>query len=497
MAEVKNTRSGLRAHFEDIWDHMKKFGMGVFHNPEVAVNASVSIIVSFVTLATFCRMQTTDMIMLSDVSFAHSPGLGMHPVAVIPGANYSHNVTCGANDRMCSLAHPSALYAGPSGILGGSMAVMHQNEFSVPHVLCIALWFSTPISLFLLANGTWQVFEQWMWWSLYVVIFIWDMFGLLGLMLLNDTTVYNKILVFIYFMYSFLLIYSVRETWKLRYDRPRVNDGDERGMMDQRYPTRPTPTYGHSAVPAFMQKLVIGSASNPAYTLAAGGTEEPTTADAPAAGGDNGMRFALAPEVITHTFTRTVLLLCEFFFIAPMIYISAHVLVYERAIPMDVQTRFWQTSVMFGAVVLLEKSRKTRLSYVTDTVLSMVALVSQLAVSWFFIPEVIRLFNGILDHGEEGPVLLYVSFIICYLVAYVNLFVSITFIMFIGKDTSKLIAFQEISSGVAVKKDNSQMFQRTVTVMYYFNAWMLCVVKILVLVVFAGHWLQSGEYTYI
>jgi hypothetical protein len=506
MTEVNSTRSVLCVHFADIWDHMKKFGTGMRKNPEVAVNAIVSIVVSFLTLTTFCRMEMSDNIMFSDVSFVkymlnddHMP-----PVAVIPGKDFMGNVTCGESDRMCILEHPSELFPGASGIFGGGFTAIHQNEFNLPHLICVALWFSTPISLFLLANGTWQVFEQWMWWSLYLVIFIWDMFGLIGLMLLNHTSVYNKIIVFIYFMYSFLLIYSVRETWKLRYSS-RNTDDDDRGMMDKRYSTGPTPVYGHSAVPVFMQKLVIGGVANASYTLAdEADAELPSIADAlkerdgPDAwivDKDNGARYALAPEVITHTFTRTVLLLCEFFFIAPVIYISAYVLVQERVMPMDVQTRFWQTSVMFGVIVLMEKSRKTRLSYVTDTVLSMASLVSLLAVSWFLYPEVVRFFSGILDHGAEGVVILYVSFLLCYIVAYVNLVVSIVFVMFIGKDTSKLIVFHETAAGGALRNDKTQVFQRTVTVMYYFNAWMLCSVKILLLVVFAGHWLQSGEYT--
>jgi len=41
-------------------------------------------------------------------------------------------------------------------------------------------------------------------------------------------------------------------------------------------------------------------------------------------------------------------------------------------------------------------------------------------------------------------------------------------------------------------RDNTGVFQRAVTVMYYVNSLVLCVVKILLFVVFVGPWLRSS-----
>ncbi|KAJ1466486.1 hypothetical protein T484DRAFT_3633353 [Baffinella frigidus] len=99
-------------------------------------------------------------------------------------------------------------------------------------------------------------------------------------------------------------------------------------------------------IPSCMQKLVLMSTSRKAYKLAADSDDfeiaevvqdVPNAKTFTAMPDDDGNRSALAPEVITHTFTRSVLILCEFFFIAPVIYVSAFVLVQERTIPVEVQ----------------------------------------------------------------------------------------------------------------------------------------------------------------
>ena len=60
--------------------------------------------------------------------------------------------------------------------------------------------------------------------------------------------------------------------------------------------------------------------------------------------------------------------------------------------------------------------------------------------------------------------------------------------------TSKLVKFQDISAtqGLTHSRDNTGVFQRAVTVMYYVNSLVLCVVKILLFVVFVGPWLRSS-----
>jgi hypothetical protein len=501
MAQVKNTRSGVSEHFKETGEHLWLFMKGFVDGPEVYINAVMSLLLSITSFVLFCQMKMSDVLRFSDTSFVSdtSTDFAIHPISVVPGVNLTDSTGCAAGDQMCMLSHPSTLVPGVAGIFSPGFVSFNQDEFSIPHLLCVALWFTTPISLFLLANGTWKVFEQWMWWGLYLVIFVWDVFGLFALILVNYTPIYNKILVLVYFLYSFFLIYSVRETWKLRNQNGVKRSSDERGPMDTRYSSRSAPTVqGHSAVPDFMQKLVLGGVTNSSYVLAARDGGDPAIAEGVPLGAplgvDDGSREALAPEVVTHTFTRTVLLLCEFFFIAPVLYISAFVLANERIIPLDVQMRFWQMSLMFGCLILIEKSRKTRLSYVTDTVLSMAGLVSMVSVSWFFFPDIILFFSGVLDANTNGVAMLYSCCIMCVLIMYANIIVSIVFVMFIGKDTSKLVKFQDISAtqGLMRSRDNTGVFQRAVTVMYYVNSLVLCVVKILLFVVFVGPWLRSS-----
>jgi hypothetical protein len=494
------TKSNIRVHFDSTMAHLYKFGVGCLKAPEVAINAFVSVILCFLAIEAFLRTDMSDITHFSDASFTSSTtDFSMYPVSVVAGVNLTSDTICSNGDRICVLGHPSELLAGTSGIVASAFSSFNQNEFSLPHLLVVAFWFTTPISLFLLANATWAVFEQWMWWGLYVVIFIWDVVGLCVLMFVNYSPLYNKVMVFVYFMYSILLMYSVRETWKLRYSPAK--EGGDRGKMDRQCTTLRAPVaHGHSAIPAFMQKLVVGSVSNTAYTLTADaeddGTETAEVVSNVPTGllvvEDSGTRSALAPEVITHTFTRTVLLLTEFFFIAPVIYISAFVLVQERIMPVEVQVRYWHSTLMFGIVVLIEKSRKTRLSYVTDTVLYMAGLVSVVTVSWILYPELLRVFNGV--PAEPGPAFLYCTFILCYLVAVINLTISIVFIMFIGKDTSKLIAFQEASPKGGITHSKTTLFTRVVDATYYLNAVSLCVVKTVLLVCFAANWLQNREW---
>jgi hypothetical protein len=326
---------------------------------------------------------------------------------------------------------------------------------------------------------------------LYFLIFLWELIGFFTLLLLNYAPMYNKLLVFVYFLYSFMLIYSVRETWMLRSAENKTNDAKlDRGRMD-------------TEIPSFMQKLVFMSTYRQAYKLAADGDDfeiaevardVPNAKTFTAMPDDDGNRSALAPEVVTHTFTRSVLILCEFFFIAPVIYVSAFVLVQERSIPVEVQVRHWQASVLFGIVVLIEKSRKTCLSYVTDTVLSMAGLVSVLAVLWTFIPELVRVLSGIPDEmipSSPGGVVLYLTFALCLLVVVVNLLVSFIFVLFIGKDETLLSEFQNADASSKPTPGPKRIFLLAVSTMYYLNVLSLCCVKFLLLVSFALGWLDN------
>jgi hypothetical protein len=488
MTAPLTARSNLRQHFDDTVSHIKKFMWGCLLSPEVTINVVVSILACVFSLEVFSGMDTSDVIHFSDTSYlGEDTNFTVYPIAIVSDTDLITDSVCLDGDRLCTIAYPSEFHAGSSGIIARSFVSFNQYAFCVPHLLAAALWFTTPISLFLLANQTWNVFEQWMWWGLYLIILIWDVAGVFLLLFLNYAPVYNKVLVCVYCLYSFMLLFSVRETWMLRSaTNPNNDDSFDRGRMDK-----------DAAVPSFMKKLVLMNSSKKVYTLASNGDFETAEVMQDIPNGipmDDMDRSALAPEVITHTFTRTVLLLCEFLFIAPVVYISAFVLVQERVIPMEVQVRFWQTSLMFGIVVLIEKSRKIRLSYVTDTVLSMAGLVSLLAVSWMLIPEIVRVLTGVpkeLVPSSPGGVVLYCTFLLCYFVVIVNMVVSIVFVLFIGKDETLLTAFQNANaSGVSTPNNKSKVLL-VVNTMYYLNAISLCVVKVVLLVGLLLKWLDN------
>ncbi|KAJ1468482.1 hypothetical protein T484DRAFT_1755110 [Baffinella frigidus] len=326
-----------------------------------------------------------------------------------------------------------------------------------------------------------------MWWGLYLFIGVWDISGLLLMVFWHHSPFYNKLVAFVYFSFSGLLMFSVRETW-------RVLMGDVEGGAMEEDSTGPMngqrkTMFGNPAVPPFMQKISMGkmdSVGKPVYMLAA----DKTVPD--------------IPVVIAHSFTRSVLTLTEMFFLIPAVATTAFVMGQHRVIPFDVQMRAWQTALLFGVVVILEKARKTRLSYVTDTVLVMGASMAITSVLWFMVPEFIWFLRNIPVH--VGPCLMYVCLLLFVIVAMVNVLVNIIFITFIGKDTRKLKAFQEADtaplSDVVAKVsavDNysantiEDKYSTVVLGMWWMNLAVLTTVKILLTVVVAGGYLKPPE----
>jgi hypothetical protein len=495
--------SGLRTHFMEVASNLSAFLMACLKSPEITFNAIVSLVICVFALEAFTRTKLSDIVVFTDTSYTLSDTLvSSYPLAVVSASGLATSSTCPDGDRLCKLEYPTEFHPGVSGILAYSFTTFNQNEFSVPHLLAAAMWFSTPISLFLLANETWNEFQQWMWWGLYVIIFFWEVIGAFLLILLNYAPVYNKVLVIVYLIYSTMLMYAVRETWAIRsQDRVSGDQDVDRGKMSSR-------------VPVFLHIALNGVSTN-GYRLTAVDDLPsdgfiPRGVPLPDASVVKDSREALAgkgsvlaPEVITHTFTRTVLLLCEFLFIAPVIYISAFVLVQERVIPFEIQIRFWQTSLFFGIIILIEKSRKTCLSYVTESVLCMAAFVSLLAVSWCFVPEIMRALSGIpneLIPSAPGGAVLYIAFIICLVTAVVNLLVTLICVMFLGKDRALLSVFQHGESNdysetdIPAKNGKSGRLLFVLKVMYYFNATTLAVVKTILLACFSLQWLDNRAF---
>ena len=475
-------------HVKGTGEHLKVFFIKSLYAPMVSSNVIFSIILALAAMEQFGRTHYHDVIRFSDASFAGSVSVfnesGTNGVAVVPSNTLAHDSLCHDGSDTCFVG---TLQMGRSGMFGQSFMNLEQIEFNLPHMMWMAAWFTTPISLFLLANATWKVFEQWMWFGLYLFIGIWDIVGLSFMIFWHSSPLYNKILAFVYFAFSGLLMHSVRETWRVLVGDVEGGavDGETIGPMKGQRKTM----YGNPAVPPFMQKISMGrmdSVAKPVYMLAA---ENPVTD---------------IPVVVAHTFTRSVLILTEMFFLIPVVATTAFVMAQERVIPFDVQMRSWQTALLFGVVVILEKARKTRLSYVTDTTLAMAASVCVAGVLWFVVPEFWWFSRNVPAH--LGPSLMYFCFLLFVAAAIVNVLVNLIFITFIGKDPSKLKEFQDadtaplsdenpdenpdaaVSAVTNYKKNTGNHYAGAVNGMYYMNIAVLAVVKLLlVIVVLRGH----------
>jgi hypothetical protein len=484
-------------HVKGVGEHLRLFAYKSMKSPGVFLNVVFSVMLALVSMEKFGRTNYHDVFRFSDASFVGSSPVfnesGTPGVAVVPSMALHNDSLCHDGSDTCFVGR---LQMGRSGMFGESFLNLEQIDFNVPHMIWIAAWFTTPISLFLLANATWKVFEQWMWWGLYLFIGIWDVIGLFMMIFWHHSPMYNKIMAFAYFAFSGLLMFSVRETWRVLIGDVEggAMDSDTTGPMKGQRKT----LYGSPAVPPFMQKISMGrmdSVAKPVYMLAA-------------------ERVADIPVVIAHTFTRSVLILTEMFFLIPVVATTAFVMAQERVIPFDVQTRSWQTVLMFGVVVILEKARKTRLSYVTDTALVMAASVCVTGVMWFMIPEFLWFCRN-WGHTHAGTSLMYLSYVLLVLDAIVNVIVNIIFITFIGKDQRKLKEFQDadtapltdvtpdaddvagIGNGPVKPKISTQtgsQYTGVVTGMYWVNIGILTTVKILLVTIVLGGYINLPEF---
>jgi hypothetical protein len=474
----------VRTHFNDIAIDISKFFMQTIRNPFISLNFVLTLILAFGAMEKFGRTHLIDITHFTDMSFMDSlpvlgaDGLGLG-TPVVPGRLLDSDTVCGVSDIdmfVSGTCFNGKLHMGRSGIFGNGFLGLEQNSFNMPHFIWIATWFTAPISLFLVANDTWSIFQQWMWWSLYMFIFIWNIIGFLLMILWHKSPMYNKIVAFAYFSFSGLLMISVRETWRVL-----MRSGIGGPPMSVVRPDGAT-----SVVHPFMQRVSFG-VTDPNSTKGVYEKIDTKLDVSQAKLGDPDV-----PSVIAHTFTRTVLVLSEFFFLAPVITSTAYVMSQDRVVPFDIQVRAWQVSLLFGLVVLLEKARKTRLSYVTDTVLVMAAGISLLGVLVLAVPEFIWVVTNL--HTRPAMAVVYVCFTVLLVVAIVNVVVNLYYITFVGKDSHELNEYRDSEPpvpGFDASKMKHTVYTRAVVVMFYFNAVMLVLVKGMLVAIVLGGFTQN------
>ena len=490
MASQKSP-SAVSTHFADVFNDIKLFLFQASRNPFVSLNLIFTLILTFSAMEKFGHTGPADVTHFTDMSFNDSARVPYAELSsgipILPGIDLDADTVCleGESEHvMYNLegCFGGVLRMGRGGIFDSDSIGFEQNAFNVPHFIWVSSWFVTPIALFLVANAAWSVFNQWMWWSLYVFIMVWDVVGLMLMLVWHQSPLYNKIIAFVYFAFSALLMVSVRETWRVLSsgDVTRDDNGDD--------VTLPMKSHHPSEIPSFMQGVSLGvgptgaAVKSVCYTGAAPGTGNGGGSMYVAVSSDN------VPTVLAHTFTRTVLILCEFFFLIPVVASTAFVMSQERAIPFDVQVRAWQSSLLFGVVVVLEKARKTRLSYMTDTVLVMAAVVALYNMLDSFIPELIWVVTNV-PMGMALSVM-YTCVVLMISVALANTVMNMVYITFGGNDKEHLQQFQSTDAWVLGDPNEvpKTAYTRVVVLIYYFNVSMLILVKFLIMVVvMLGH----------
>lgn len=349
---------------------MGKLFRGAISTPLMTVNLASVIILSLVAVSEFNYRDENNMIKLTDTAFQDSPAFD--PTMVPPAATYLTDAAtvalddelCDEHDRICGISHVSRLVVGHSGWLSAFHFVdLAKQSVKVTHLIWVVSWFTTPISLFLFANANWFSYERWMWWSLYAFIFIWDAFGLVMMLFEEYTPLYNAAIAIIYCVFSTMLIFSVREAWKVV-----SHDGIEKKQVFASAASGST-----AKIPKLMQVSLTNT--KPAYILAG-------SSDAPP-----------IPTEIRYIYSQTALVIVELFFIFPVLYMIGTAMIQYRITPFDLQVRYWLSTLFYGSLVLLEKSRRVGVTYMTDVFLITFALATTIALHFYFVTDFMILFT--------------------------------------------------------------------------------------------------------
>jgi hypothetical protein len=354
--------SAARRHVDEVVFDMGKLFRGSYNNLAMTLNLIAVIFLSIAAMVQYFRHNTADLILVTDAAFSDSQ---MFATNIPPSTTYVidnstlalDNSKCSADDRVCRISHVASLVVGHSGLLSNHLFGFADKSIHINHIVWVVSWFTTPISLFLFANASWADFEQWMWWVTYVFIFGWNAVGLVFMIFDGSSTLYNSLFAVLYCIFSTALMFSVREAWRVV-----TNDGSEKVKIF---------ASAASSLKLKSPKLMQVPLNNmkPSYLLAASSEEQ------------------VVPIEIRYISSQTALVVTELFFLIPVLNMIATAMVQHRLTAFDLQTRYWVCTIFFGSLILMEKTRRVGVTYMTDVCLIMLAIFTCITQLWVLIPD--------------------------------------------------------------------------------------------------------------
>ena len=355
---------GVQQHVNQVVVDMGNLFRGSINTPLILANLVGIVALSLASVIEFNKHNTHDIASFTDAAFRDSPAfvtdLPFHATYLIdPKTTAIDDMLCAEDDHLCVMSHVSPLTLSHSGVVSNQIFDITEQSMHVTHMIWVVSWFITPISLFLFANANWFSFEQWMWWLMYVFIFSWNAIGLIFMLFEAATPVYNAVFAILYCAFSTMLILSVREAWKVV-----TNDGSEKAQI-----FTSAASSLKSKIPKLMQVSLVKA--QPSYLLA--GSSEAQT----------------SPIEIRYIYSQTALVVTELFFLVPILYLVATVMVQYRVTPFELQARYWVSTLFFGSLVLMEKSRRVGVTYMTDVCLIAFAIATTISLGFFFIADLI------------------------------------------------------------------------------------------------------------
>jgi hypothetical protein len=361
----KMNPSGLGKHVNEVVIDMGNLFRGSLSTPLMMLNLVGAIFLSVAAIIQLSANSPGEMIMLSDAAFSDSPSFAINS-DIPPQTTYftdpvalTLSTTCAADDHICRLSHFSPLVVGHSGLFSETLFTLEEKSIHITHILWVVSWFTTPISLFLFANANWVNFEPWLWWVTYVFIFGWNVVGLLWMLFQKPIPVYNNLYAVIYFTFSTMLMFSVREAWRVV-----TNDGEDKEIVFANVASR-----ADGKIPKIMRVPMQNVRHS--YALTAASDAKPVAVE------------------IRYIFSQTALAVTEMFFLIPVLNMVATVMVHHRVTQFDLQTRYWFSTIFFGSLVLMEKSRRVGVTYMTDAFLVALGIFSGYAQIIIFVGDFI------------------------------------------------------------------------------------------------------------
>ena len=363
----KMNPSGLGKHVNDVVVDMGNLFRGTLSTPLMVFNLAGAVFLSVAAIVQLSVHNPGEMIMLSDAAFLDSPSFATNADRP-PNTTYftdpfsvTLSNTCAADDHICSISHFSPLVPGHSGLFSETLFTLEEKSIHITHMIWAVSWFLTPVSLFLFANANWVNFEPWLWWVTYVFIFMWNAVGLIWMMFQQPMPLYNNLYAVIYFAFSTMLMFSVREAWRVV-----TNDGEDKEMIFANVASR---------VDAKIPKIMRVPMHNVrhSYAVAATSDGQPVNVE------------------IRYIFSQTALAVTEMFFLIPILNMVATVMVQHRVTQFDLQTRYWFCTIFFGSLVLMEKSRRVGVTYMTDVFLIALGVFSANAQITIFVRDFVFL----------------------------------------------------------------------------------------------------------